>query len=74
MNSNLFKCASGSRLRETAAHAHIFMAIHGRLCLSEVQRNGHKNSLLTIVSQMLSTFQYTFEFENPHFVQHMLEV
>ena len=34
MNSNLIKCASGSRLRETAAHTRIFMTIHGRLCLS----------------------------------------
>jgi len=42
MNSNLLKCASDSRLRETVAHARIFMTIHGRLCLSEAERNGHK--------------------------------
>jgi len=37
------ECASGSRLRETAAYAHIFMNFHGLLMHERSERTGHKN-------------------------------
>ena len=43
--SNLLQCASGSRLRGTAAYAHIFMTFHELVMHERSERTGHKNGI-----------------------------
>ena len=39
----LLEYASGSRLRETAAYAHIFLTFHEFVMLERSERTDHKN-------------------------------
>jgi len=39
-------CVSGSRLRETATYAHIFMTFYGLLMRERSERTGHNETLM----------------------------